>query len=387
MEEKKEITVQESNLEQKEEIKVEEPKGFTIDGKKVESMEDYVSKDLDEESKELYNQLINSGMNASQVMSNQMERIFNSAYKTFCEANMERLKFFIESGDKPEIIDDEYNIELNGINYHWKKDLFFKSEEFHSTQLGTVKLYLLDYSKIHEEVLKMEDSLFDDLKLSYEKEHNKDISYKELKLNFNKDLEDIAEKIGSTVSNKYIDKKINYADLDAVDKIFNIDSLNKSKTDSSTSLKDLSTSLGANKNKLIKKITKDLTRNKKRPSKEDKEVITVMGEQIGELFGFAVLRNLYDDVSLDIIVSKITQLEPSNKDIQKLFVYTKLLVYKMFCNSLYSLQDRIILPALIGQFYKETDIEKSYIFNKLIDLGKEIKDNPIFDLRSKGIDI
>lgn len=365
----------------------EKVEGFSIDGKKVNSMEEFVTSDLDEESKKIYDEFIKSGLNANEVMANQMERIFASAYKTFCEANMERIKFFIESGKRPENISKEYDIELNNTIYHWKEDLFFKSEEFKSTKLGTVPLYILDYARIHEEVLKMDDLLFDDLKEAYEKENGTEVSYKVLKENFNSSLEEIAEKISNSVSNHYLEKKINYADIDAVDKIFNKEMLDKSKTSSKSSARDLSTSLRSNKEKLIKKIKKDLSKSKNRVSKNDEQVITVMGEQIGELFGFAVLRNVYDDISLEILVSRITQLEPKNKDIQKLFIYTKLLAYKMLCNSLVTARDRIILPALVTQFYNETDIEKSYIFSKLIDLGKELKDNPIFALKEKGIDL
>ena len=365
----------------------EKVEGFSIDGKKVNSMEEFVTSDLDEESKKIYDEFIKSGLNANEVMANQMERIFASAYKTFCEANMERIKFFIESGKRPDNISKEYDIELNNTIYHWKEDLFFKSEEFKSTKLGTVPLYILDYARIHEEVFKMDDSLFDDLKESYEKEKGTKVSYRVLKENFNANLEDIAEKISSTVSNQYLEKKINYADIDAVDKIFSKEMLEKSKTSSKSSARDLSTSLRSNKEKLIKKIKKDLSKSKNRITKNDEQVITVMGEQIGELFGFAVLRNVYDNISLEILVSRITQLEPKNKDVQKLFIYTKLLVYKMLCNSLVTAKDRIILPSLVTQFYNETDIEKSYIFSKLIDLGKELKDNPIFALKEKGIDL
>ena len=343
-------------------------------------MEDFVKGDLDEESKELYEQLVSSGMNPNVVMANQMERIFKSAYTTFCNSNKERIKFFIEATDRPEYISSEYDIEIDNVKYHWKEDLFYKSDEFNSTELGNVPLYILNYEKIHLEVQKMDNSLFDDLKEAYEKENNKVITYEELKNRFNIDLEDIAERIRNTVTNSFLEKKINYADKDAVDKIFNEENFNKSKVSLNMSIKDMRISLNSYRNKLIKKITKDLVKNKRKVTDNDKEVITVMTSQMAELFAFAILRSIYDTVSLENIVNKVKEIE-DKENIKKLFLFTNLITYKMMYHALFTVANRVILPALVTRFYKEEDIEKSYIFTKLLDLGENFKDEKLFDLK------
>ena len=378
--EEKEIVEEKPNVEVKTTEEVKEEEGFVIDGKKVESMEDFVKGDLDEESKELYEQLVSSGMNPNVVMANQMERIFKSAYTTFCNSNKERIKFFIEATDRPEYISSEYDIEIDNVKYHWKEDLFYKSDEFNSTELGNVPLYILNYEKIHLEVQKMDNSLFDELKESYEKENGKTITYEELKNRFNIDLEDIAERIRNTVTNAFLEKKINYADKDAVDKIFNEENFNKSKVSLHMSIKDMRISLNSYRNKLIKKITKDLVKNKRKVTDNDKEVITVMTSQMAELFAFAILRSIYDTVSLENIVNKVKEIE-DKENIKKLFLFTNLITYKMMYHALFTVANRVILPALVTRFYKEEDIEKSYIFTKLLDLGENFKDEKLFDLK------
>ena len=105
-----------------------------------------------------------------------------------------------------------------------------------------------------------------------------------------------------------------------------------------------------------------------------------MINQMAELFAFAILRSIYDTVSLENIVNKVKEIE-DKENIKKLFLFTNLITYKMMYHALFTVANRVILPALVTRFYKEEDIEKSYIFTKLLDLGENFKDEKLFDLK------
>lgn len=320
-----------------------------------------------EEMKELFDQLKKSDFNAHKVMVDNMEKIFKNTYLSFCESNIDRIKFFISEGDSPSHISSEYNIKINGIDYHWNEDLFFKFESYKSSKLGDVELYLLDYREIHERVHKMDNSLFDDIKHSH-----KDFTYEDAKNSFNKSLEDIAERLKDIVYKEYTHNKSKYADIEAVDYFLDAEksllliNLLKEYNESNIDYSKLYSSTRMIRESIVKKINKDMKKSGHKLSDNDKDSIIDMIRITTELLRFSYYVKVKEIHNMEKIAS-ILQSDDSNK-MKHFKAYTENTIYKVLYKSLADRDGRYYISPYILSLYEEGNIEDMYIFKKFLDI-------------------
>lgn len=342
------------------EVKEEEPVS------KIKSIEEFFSDDP--EFLEGYKKLEKVGFSSAAFMGNAYESIFKEAYELFVKNNIPRIKNFITSKDKGELnLPAKFDIQVEGTTYRFKDELFVKVDSYKSSEKGNVDLYLLDFKEIQDEVNKLPETLFDDIKESL-KEKNEEFDLEKERVRFNLNLEDIAVKLNEEVRRNYIDEKMNFGDIDAIDSIFNEDHFKLVKDRmgdiNSYKINTLNLSTKNIESKIIKKISKDIIKLGEKSTKQDAYVIATMVSQISEFWSLLLYyrKEKYEDLNLAIGYIKEHE---KDKDIKLFMAYNRNFMYKLFYEAFKLRSSRIVIPALVKAFYSYEDITKSYLFDKL----------------------
>lgn len=366
------IIKEEENLNQKEELK-------KVNEKKIEDIF------TTEEEKKTFEELKKVGFDSQKFLANAYKNIFKEALRFFVDNNIPRIKYFVTSLKDDEKADDVFTIEIDGAKYKLNDNLFGKTEEYNSTEKGLQELYLIDFKELKKEVDKLPKEAFDDLKQLYkdmDKELNmqKTFELEEERAKFHSDFEEILYKLNEEKKRSYINEKVRYADKDSIDKIFEKENFIKIRNGISKTagIKDFNTSTRSIKTSLVKKINKDIIKLGSKPSNNDGEVITAMISQISELW---FLYLLYRKNNLKDLISAVTYLKENENDKELRLDRAKEnnFIHKLFYSAFKSHDGRILLPAIVKNFYSSEDIEKSYLAGILLDLAfviypKEEKD-------------
>lgn len=354
------------------EVKEEEPVS------RVKTIEEFFADDP--EFLEGYKKLEKVGFSSAAFMGNAYESIFKEAYELFVKNNIPRIKNFITSKDKGELnLPKKFDIQVEGTTYRFKDELFVKVDSYKSSEKGTVDLYLLDFKEIQDEVNKLSENLFDDIKESL-KEKNEEFDLEKERVRFNLNLEDIAVKLNEEVRRNYIDEKMNFGDIDAIDSIFNEDHFKLVKERmgdiNSYKINTLNLSTKNIESKIIKKISKDIIKLGEKSTKQDAYVIATMVSQISEFWSLLLYyrKEKYEDLNLAIGYIKEHE---KDKDIKLFMAYNRNFMYKLFYEAFKIRISRIVIPALVKAFYTYEDITKSYLFDKLYN--EVLKLYPITD--------
>lgn len=354
------------------EVKEEEPVS------RVKTIEEFFADDP--EFLEGYKKLEKVGFSSAAFMGNAYESIFKEAYELFVKNNIPRIKNFITSKDKGELnLPTKFDIQVEGTTYRFKDELFVKVDSYKSSKKGTVDLYLLDFKEIQDEVNKLPENLFDDIKESL-KEKNEEFDLEKERVRFNLNLEDIAVKLNEEVRRNYIDEKMNFGDIDAIDSIFNEDHFKLVKERmgdiNSYKINTLNLSTKNIESKIIKKISKDIIKLGEKSTKQDAYVIATMVSQISEFWSLLLYyrKEKYEDLNLAIGYIKEHE---KDKDIKLFMAYNRNFMYKLFYEAFKIRISRIVIPALVKAFYTYEDITKSYLFDKLYN--EVLKLYPITD--------
>lgn len=362
--EEEKVEVKESDTEEKDSTKENKKEEEPVS--RVKTIEEFFSDDP--EFLEGYKKLEKVGFSSAAFMSNAYESIFKEAYDLFINNNIPRIKNFITSKDKGELnLPEKFDIVVEGTTYRFKDELFVKADSYKSSEKGNVDLYLLDFKELQNEVNKLPENLFDDIKESLEKE-NKEFDLEKERTRFNLNLEDIAVKLNEEVRRNYIDEKMNFADIDAIDSIFNEDHfklVNDRMGDiNSYKINTLNLSTKNIESKIIKKISKDIIKLGEKSTKQDAYVIATMVSQISEFWSLLLYyrKERYEDLNLAIGYIKEHE---KDKDIKLFMAYNRNFMYKLFYEAFKLRISRIVIPALVKAFYSYEDITKSYLFDKL----------------------
>lgn len=370
------VIVEESNDVEKDNTK--EAKKEEEPVSRVKTIEEFFSDDP--EFLEGYKKLEKVGFSSAAFMGNAYESIFKEAYELFVKNNIPRIKNFITSKDKGELnLPAKFDIQVEGTTYRFKDELFVKVDSYKSSEKGNVDLYLLDFKEIQDEVNKLPENLFDDIKESL-KEKNEEFDLEKERLRFNLNLEDIAVKLNEEVRRNYIDEKMNFGDIDAIDSIFNEDhfKLVKGRMGDINSYKINALNLSTKniESKIIKKISKDIIKLGEKSTKQDAYVIATMVSQISEFWSLLLYyrKEKYEDLNLAIGYIKEHE---KDEDIKLFMAYNRNFMYKLFYEAFKLRISRIVIPALVKAFYSYEDITKSYLFDKLYN--EVLKLYPITD--------
>lgn len=349
-------------------------------------------KGLGEEEKEMFEKLKENEYNYNKVIYEYTQKAFLNAYESFVRANLDRIKPFITSEEKVnKEISDKYDLDIDGIKYHWKESLFVEVDSYKSSKYKEPqKLFLLDYNEINELVQKMSDEQFEDViaderkrLLEGEKEENIP-TYQDARKQFHASLEEIGERLREEVTAEFINRKIEEGDIESVDTILTMDrfktalkdllSLESTYKKPKQRRREIRTSLNYLRERLNKKITKDVIKAGNKPHPNDKEIISTMVEQLGEFFAFTnEFASREETVSLNYIVEDFKKNDTNDVYRDKL-MNADYIVSKVIYDAFKTKEGRVLVPPFIGAFYVE-DIENSYIFKKLIDIAKELKNN------------
>lgn len=376
---KEELTkVEKPDNDSKEEVEKESDDKENENFSKIKTIEEFLADDP--EFLEGYKKLEKVGFSSAAFMGNAYESIFKEAYDLFVKNNIPRIKNFITSKEKGKLnIPDKFDIKVEGTTYRFKDELFVKVDSYKSSEKGTKDLYLLDFKELQNEVNKLPENLFDDIKESL-KEKNEEFDLEKEKLRFNLNLEDIAVKLNEEVKRNYLDEKMNFADIDAIDSIFNEDHfklVSKRMGDiNSYKINTLNLSTKNIESKIIKKISKDIIKLGEKSTKQDAYVIATMVSQISEFWSLLLYyrKEKYEDLNLAIGYIKEHE---KDKDIKLFMAYNRNFMYKLFYEAFKLRISRIVIPALVKAFYSYEDITKSYLFDKLYN--EVLKIYPITD--------
>lgn len=335
----------------------------------IKTIEEYLA-----DNKELlegYKKLEEVNFDSRRFLGNAYESIFKEAYEKFINSNIDRIKYFITSDSHTKPISEKFDVQLEDTVYRFKDELFSKIDSYRSTEKGEVELWLMDYKILQEKVKELPNNIFDDIKKEVE-ESNGTFDLEKEKLRFNVNLEEIIEKINQEVRNDYVNNKIHYADIPAVDSIFDEKHFklisDRSKNDKNMKINNIALSTNNVRNKIIKKISKDVIRLGEKSSKDDEEVISTLLYQISELWSILLLYRRDNFPDLDSAIKYIKEKESEkDKELELFMAKNRNFMYKLFYEAFKERESRIVIPALVKAFYSAEDITKTYLFDKLMN--------------------
>lgn len=352
-----------------------------VNDTKAKSLEDVLLDDsLSDEEKRLGKALLENNMDANKIIQNEMDRIFIGAYKSFIEANLNRMKFMMTSiieGEKSK--NDFYNVVIDNITYKWKDELFIKLDEFDSTSKGKVEIYVLDYSKIKNIVDNMMPSLFNDVVESEIKgkevsEEEKNRLYEVAKSRFLNSVFDLAERMRILVGKDYFIEKSNFADITIVDIIYDDHFIPYLLEASKKNISELNTNNRYMAEKLIKRIGKDFSRNGAKFKEEEKKSIDLLFSHMQELFTIVFRHNKKilngENATLDSIVDEINKIEDT-KEYKLESAKARFAILKSMQKAFNIPNNRSMIPALFAS-YANTSIEDTYLIKKYYDITTKL---------------
>lgn len=341
----------------------------------------------DLEAKEILDDLKDNNYDYVKTKNDYIEKLYESAYKTFIDANMSVIKNFVTSDESVENLNSDFDIEIEGVKYHWKPDFFEKFDSFKYTgennEIIEDKLFIINSDYLKEKIWNLPDFVFqfriDAAKESIEakKNINPEEDLKVPTVEFFKDdvysgLIQILGIKGQTTSKNFNAQKMRKADVSIIDIVLEPERVKEYlKKASETPEKVLAISTKSYIEKFIKRVVKDYKKIKVNIDTADQNNLKYMVDSIGELFGIVYINRSIEkkdgvSQSLKETVEYINKNEKDKyiaSDIQKCKNTVARLIHYTFQHPEY----KPMLTALSLSIFNK-DIEDSYILKKLFEV-------------------